>query len=318
MSGGPSQSVVVDGLVVRYGEVEAVGGIGFTVGTGEVVALLGPNGAGKTSTVEVLEGHRRRTAGTVRVLGFDPDRSPRVLRDRIGVVLQSSGIELDLTVAEAVDHYGSLYRNRVPAAELLERVGLAEVAGQRIRRLSGGQRRRLDLGLGVIGRPEVLFLDEPTTGFDPSSRLGAWDLVESLKAGGTTVLLTTHDMTEAERLADRVIVVNRGRVVAEGTPAGLRAGTPESIIRFAVPASGEPVAGLLDGVTGRVVGRGDRIEIHTERITADAHAVTSWAVERGIELGGFEVVRSSLEDVYLALTQDDGVGAEDAVGIDDV
>jgi ABC-2 type transport system ATP-binding protein len=221
-----------------------VAGVSFDVRAGEVYALLGHNGAGKTTTVEILEGHRRASSGSVRVLGIDPATGGRELRDRIGIVLQSSGVEPQLTVREALDVYGSCYRRRRDSDELVHLAGLTEKVDARIGTLSGGQRRRLDLALGIVGAPEVLFLDEPTTGFDPMARRQAWQLVGELCDGGTTVLLTTHYLDEAEQLADRVGVLAAGRLVAEGTPEQLAAGSAGTVISFELPDPG--VAGDLD------------------------------------------------------------------------
>ncbi|KAA3640154.1 MAG: ABC transporter ATP-binding protein, partial [Armatimonadetes bacterium] len=213
--------IAVSNLTKSYGDVYAVRGIDFRVEQGEVFALLGPNGAGKSTTVEILEGHRRRSSGEAEVLGFDPDDSPREFRERIGIVLQESAIETQLTVKEAIDIYGSLYSKRRPTGELIEIVGLEEKTDARIKTLSGGQKRRLELALGIVGDPDLIFLDEPTTGFDPSARRQAWTVVENLVALGKTVLLTTHYMDEAQHLADRVAVIAGGLIVAEGTPESL-------------------------------------------------------------------------------------------------
>ncbi len=301
----PADIIVVDDLVKSYGAVRAVAGVSFTVAAGEVVALLGPNGAGKSTTVEILEGYRRRDGGSARVLGVDPATAGRGLRDRIGIVLQATGIEPELTVAEAIAHYGAYYRRRRGVEEMLELVGLENKAGARVRSLSGGQRRRLDLALGVVGSPDLLFLDEPTTGFDPEARRAAWDLVRTLRQRGTSILLTTHDMEEAQQLADRVIVLSHGRVVAHGTPDDLRSSVAEeTLIRFRLPATDGPVNGLLDQISGTVSGRGQYLEIRTGRPTADMHRLSSWAVARGVELSELTVSRASLEDAYLALTTD--------------
>ena len=214
-------AIEVRGLVKSYGEVRAVAGVDLVVPHGECVAMLGPNGAGKTTAVEILEGYRHRDAGDVRVLGVDPQAGPRAWRARIGIVLQQVSDLQDLTVAEAVQHFAGYYPAARDPSQVIDAVGLSEKAGSRIRNLSGGQRRRLDVGLGIVGRPELLFLDEPTTGFDPEARREFWDLIRALKAEGTTILLTTHYLEEAEALADSVTVINRGRVVATGDPEGL-------------------------------------------------------------------------------------------------
>ncbi len=214
-------AIEVSGLTKEYRGRPAVKGIDFTVAHGEIVAILGPNGAGKTTTVEILEGFRSRTGGQVRVLGVDPEGAPAAWRDRVGVVLQSSVPEPDLTVAETVELYGGFYRHPLPTAEILDVTGLTEQASMRNRRLSGGQQRRLDVALALVGGPDVLFLDEPTTGFDPAARRAAWRTIAGLKALGKTILLTTHYLEEAETLADRIAVISAGRIVASGTPADL-------------------------------------------------------------------------------------------------
>ncbi len=214
-------AIVIRDLRKHYGEIRAVDGLSFEVAAGEVYALLGHNGAGKSTTVEILEGYRARTSGEVTVLGRDPAQADRQFRDRIGIVLQTSGVEHELTVAEAVEVYGSCYRKRRAVGDVIELVGLTPQLHQRVGHLSGGQRRRLDLAMGIIGSPDLLFLDEPTTGFDPAARRQAWDLIRDLCSAGTTVLLTTHYLDEAEHLADRVGVLVAGRLVAEGTPEEL-------------------------------------------------------------------------------------------------
>ena len=293
-------AIRTEGLTKRYGELVAVDDLTFEVGDGEVYAMLGHNGAGKTTTVEILEGHRHRTSGEVTVLGGDPGSAGSEFRDRIGIVLQSSGVEHELTVGEAVDIYGSCYTRRRDGREVVELVGLGEQIGQRVRTLSGGQRRRLDLAMGIVGRPDLLFLDEPTTGFDPAARRNAWELVRELGSGGTTVLLTTHYLEEAEQLADRVGVLAGGRLVAEGTPAELVGTVGATTVRFEVPA-GVPVAEILGVVpTGGKLDDG-WVEFPTDTVTADVHAVTSWALERGVELAGLTVTRPTLEDVFLSL-----------------
>jgi ABC-2 type transport system ATP-binding protein len=287
-------------LVKAYGEVRAVDRLSFDVAEGEVYALLGENGAGKSTTVEILEGHRTRTSGDVAVLGHDPARAGRRFRDRIGIVLQSSGVEHELTVREAVTIYGSAYSSRRPVGEVVELVGLTPQLDTRVGHLSGGQRRRLDLALGIAGNPALLFLDEPTTGFDPAARRQAWELVRALCSGGTTVLLTTHYLDEAEQLASRVGVLAGGRLVAEGTPEELIGGSGTTVVRFDLPA------GTAAGDLGRVlppdaVIGADRVEFTTVAPTAAVHAITGWAVGRGIELTGLAVSRPSLEDVFLQL-----------------
>lgn len=217
-------AIVVRGLEKHYGDVAAVRGIDFEVAAGEVFAILGPNGAGKTTTVEILEGHRRRTAGSVEVLGIDPEKAERDFRERIGIVLQNTAVEKELTVREAIELYGGMYEVRRPTTELIDLVGLDEKADARVKTLSGGQQRRLELALGMVGDPDLLFLDEPTTGFDPSARRQAWTVIENLTALGKTILLTTHYMDEAQHLADRVAVMRNGVIVARVLPMSLVAG----------------------------------------------------------------------------------------------
>jgi ABC-2 type transport system ATP-binding protein len=290
-------SVRVEGLVKRYGARDALGGVSFQVEPGEVVALLGPNGAGKTTTVEILEGYRQRDGGHAEVLGLDPGRGGRELRERIGIVLQGTSAHPHLTAFEVVTMFAGYYRRPRDPRELLGLVGLDDAADQRVRTLSGGQRRRLDLALALAGSPELLFLDEPTTGFDPEARRGAWETIRQLAEAGTTVLLTTHYLDEAAALADRVIVLRGGRVVAEGPPGSLGAVAAVEL-RFRLPEGvGLPeIAGLTlattdDGVVGT-----------SETPTEALHALTGWALAQHVELEGLEVRRPSLEDVYLELT----------------
>ncbi|NND74293.1 MAG: ABC transporter ATP-binding protein [Ilumatobacter sp.] len=299
-------AIRVADLHKHYGEIHAVDGVSFSVGEGEVYALLGENGAGKSTTVEILEGHRRATSGTATVLGHDPTDADRELRDRIGVVLQSSGVEGEFTVREVVELYSSVYRTRRGLDEVVGLVGLDDQVDQRVGSLSGGQRRRVDLALGIVGRPDVLFLDEPTTGFDPAARRRSWDLVESLCDDGVTVLLTTHYLDEAERLADRVGVLAAGRLIAEGTPAELIEGISGTVVSFMLPESVAPAdaAATLGAVLGaevRVSGR--LVEATVDRPTSTVHRATGWALDQGIELEGLTVKRASLEDVYLQLVE---------------
>ena len=299
--------VEVRDLVKRYGDTPAVDGVSFEIRRGEVYALLGENGAGKTTIVETLEGHRTATSGDVMVLGMDPSDAGRRLRDRIGIVLQTSGIENQFTVREVIELYGSCYRTRRRTDDVIDLVGLGEKADARVGSLSGGQRRRIDLALGIVGTPELLFLDEPTTGFDPSARRRSWDLIESLCADGTTVLLTTHYLDEAEHLADRVGVLSHGRLVAEDSPAALVETVAGTIVSFMLPAHVdvadarsifEPVLGGEIRISGRL------IETTLDEPTAAVHRLTGWAVDARIELESLSVSRASLEDVYLSLADD--------------
>jgi ABC-2 type transport system ATP-binding protein len=275
-------AIEVSDLHKSYGAVEAVRGVSFSVGKGEVFGLLGPNGAGKTTTVEILEGYRERTAGEVRVLGHDPQQRDRDLQERVGVVLQSGGFHPQLTAHEAVTHAARAYPHPRDAAETIALVGLEDSSDVRIKALSGGQQRRLDLAMALVGDPEVIFLDEPTTGFDPAARRTAWTAVRALKDLGKTVLLTTHYLDEAQSLADRVAIIKDGRLVAEGPPSDLG------------PGSGGYRVSYLVG--------GTRVEHQTEDPTDLLHRLTGDALARGERLEGLEVARPSLEDVYLELT----------------
>jgi ABC-type multidrug transport system ATPase subunit len=295
-------AIRVSGLRKRYGELEAVRGIDFEVAEGECFALLGPNGAGKTTTVEILEGYRDRDAGRVEVLGFDPRRGGRDLRERIGIVLQSSGHFRELTVREVLDLFGGYYPQSRDSGEVIDLVGLAEKAGARVKTLSGGQQRRLDLALGLVGDPDLLFLDEPTTGFDPSARRRSWELIESLRDLGKTILLTTHYMDEAQNLADRVAIIAAGRIVAAGTPDSLGGRDEgEALVAFRLPA-GTALAELPADLPGRPVAGEDRVRLRTTEPTRALHVLTGWALARGEELDALTVTRPSLEDVYLQLT----------------
>jgi ABC-2 type transport system ATP-binding protein len=304
-SGGPSGSdlaVQVTGLTKSYGDYVALGGIDLEVKRGEVLALLGPNGAGKTTAVEILEGYRTRDSGQVRVLGHDPARRERSLRARVGIVLQECAVDPYLTVVEALTQRSGLYDRPRRVDDVVGLVGLEAKAGSRVKTLSGGQQRRLDLGLALVGDPELIFLDEPTTGFDPSARREAWVVVRDLCAEGRTVVLTTHYMDEAQALADTVVVLAGGRVVASGPPdtlGGRDRGV--STIRF-VPPDGVGLADLplAEGVEARM--RAGYVEFAVAEPTAALHSLTRWALDRGEGLDGLAVERPSLEDVYLALT----------------
>jgi len=276
-------AIEVSGVRRAYGPVQALDGVDLTVRRGELLALLGPNGAGKTTLVEILEGHRVADSGHVDVLGHDPAKRQRAFLERIGIVLQEEGLDPNLDVGEAVALYSAAYPNPRPVDEVLELVGLAGRAGDRASTMSGGQRRRLDLALGIAGDPEILFLDEPTTGFDPSARRHAWDVINGLRELGKTILLTTHYMEEAQVLADRVVVMSGGRVIAEGTPDTLGGG-------------GESIVSYREG--GRIV------RFTTTTPTQDLAPILTAAAERGEELEGLTVTRPSLEDVYLELTED--------------
>ncbi|MEX0682593.1 MAG: ABC transporter ATP-binding protein [Dehalococcoidia bacterium] len=297
-------AVEVQGLRKAYGPVEAVRGIDLEVRRGEIFALIGPNGAGKTTTLEILEGHRLADAGIVRVLGEDPGRRTISLKQRIGIVLQSTSIQPYLTVEETIELFRGYYPRPLPLDELIEIVGLGESRRKLVRRLSGGQQRRLDVAMGLAGDPELLFLDEPTTGFDPAARRGAWEMIRGLKSLGKTVLLTTHYMEEAQSLADRVSIISQGRIVASGTPDDLRRGEDETVISFRYDGNGDLPAVMQNAVsdTGRLV-------LRTTEPTAALYELTRWATERGTELEGLSVTQVSLEDVYLELA---GQSTEDA------
>jgi ABC-2 type transport system ATP-binding protein len=288
-------AIEVEGLRKAYGDHEAVRGLTFTVARGEVYGLLGPNGAGKTTTVEILEGYRERTAGRVSVLGMDPGDRPAALRERVGIVLQSSGLYRHLTVREAVAHWAGLYPAPRDVDETIALTGLAASADVRTRALSGGQQRRLDFALALIGDPELVFLDEPTTGFDPAARRQAWEVVRSLQALGKTVLLTTHYLDEAQALADRVAIVKDGAMLAEGAPRELGAGASRYRVSW------------RDGA-------GDEQVRDTQDPTALLHALTSEALARGERLEELNVSRPSLEDVYLELTAEAVAPAADPAG----
>jgi ABC-2 type transport system ATP-binding protein len=301
-----SDAIVVSGLTKVYGSQRAVDDLSFRVAEGEVFALLGPNGAGKTTTVEILEGHRTATSGAVNVLGFDPATGGRAYRERIGVVLQEAGFDEEFTVRELVTMYAGLYPRRRDPDEVIELVGLADKAKARTKTLSGGQRRRLDLALGLVGDPDLLFLDEPTTGFDPTARRRAWELIASLRDLGTTILLTTHYMEEAERLADRVALIVSGKLVATGTPAELVATEDVGLISFTLPPGIDSTT--LPTFVGSTSVDGMDVVVETAQPTRDVLALTQWAVEQGTELPDLVLSRPTLEDVYLRLTG--GVGDE--------
>jgi ABC-2 type transport system ATP-binding protein len=294
-------SVLVDGLEKSYGHLRAVDDLSFTVAQGEVFAILGPNGAGKTTTIEILEGLRTRDAGSVRVLGVDPGdrRAQRSMRSRMGVVLQELAVEQFFTVRQVLARNAGFYPSPRPVDEVIELVGLEEKRDALVKTLSGGQQRRLDVGLGIVGRPELLFLDEPTTGLDPSGRRVSWELVRRLAGEGTTIILTSHYMDEVEALADRAVVVAGGRVVATGTPASIGGrDVSAATIRFRLP-DGVPLGEVPVTPDGE---RAGELWFRTDDELRLLHALTGWALERGVELPGLSVQRVTLEDVYLRLT----------------
>jgi ABC-2 type transport system ATP-binding protein len=278
-------AVEVSGLEKAYGGVEAVRGIDFELRSGEVFGLLGPNGAGKTTTVEILEGYRRRDAGEVLVLGVDPDRNGRNWRARIGVVPQEGELFPNLTVLEHLRLFAGYYDRARPVAEVLRLVGLEEKADSKVRTLSGGQKRRLDLGIALIGDPELIFLDEPTTGFDPGARRAAWQTIRNLRSLGKTILLTTHYIEEAQQLADRVAVLRAGRIVGLGSPSELIGAAPATEIRYRL--------------------NGEVVVVRTEEPTRVLHELTARALADGAELDDLEVRRPTLEEVYLTLTEEE-------------
>jgi ABC-2 type transport system ATP-binding protein len=278
-------AIAVSGLRKSYGQREVLHGLSFTVETGEVFALLGPNGAGKTTTVEILEGYRRRDDGDVRVLGEDPERGGRSFKSRIGIVLQSSAVYHLLSVREIVELFAGYYPQPRPVEEVIELVGLADKRAARVRTLSGGQLRRLDLALALVGDPELVFLDEPTTGFDPAARRQAWETIRDLRSLGKSILLTTHYMEEAQRLADRVAILRDGEIVGTGSPQELLSGHASVEIRYRR--------------------NGSEVVVATEEPTRVLHELTSQALAEGVELEGLEVHRRTLEDVYLELTSEE-------------
>ncbi len=303
-STGRADVVTVRGLRMKYGNYEAVRGIDLDVSRGEILAFLGPNGAGKTTTVEILEGFRKRTGGEVQVLGADPAHAGADWRARVGVVLQESAPEAWLTVSECLSMYAGYYPRPLRVARALELVGLTDKAGSRCDRLSGGQLRRLDMALALIGDPELIFLDEPTTGFDPSARRAAWDVISGLRDLGKTIFLTTHYMEEAEILADRIVIIAAGRIVASGTPAtiGGRA-TDASTITFRIP-EGLTVADL-PALPAPVTAGSDRAaEIVHEDPVRVLQPLTTWALQRAYSLGDLSVHRPTLEEIYLRLTRE--------------
>ncbi len=301
-TGGVSAVITVEGLRKSYGAVDAVRGVDLEVHEGEVFAFLGPNGAGKTTTVEILEGYRDRSGGEVQVLGLDPAKATGSWRSRIGIVLQTCDLQPMLTVRESVTLYAGYYPNPRPVDETIELVGLGADAGKRAGKLSGGQQRRLDVALALVGDPELLFLDEPTTGFDPAARRGAWDMIANLRRLGKTVFLTTHYLDEAQALADRVAIIKDGRIVAEGRPGELGGRqTSTTTIRFRLPAA-TGTDQLPPTLSSRVLDAGDGLELVTETAVADLALLCGWAVEQGVDLGPLEAVRPTLEDVYLDLT----------------
>ena len=303
-------AIEVRGLRKAYGDVEAVRGVDLSVDHGEIFALLGPNGAGKTTTVEILEGYRERTAGEATVLDHDPARGERALKERIGIVLQSTGVDPYLTVAETVEMYRGYYPSPRPLDEVIDLVGLEEKRDTRVVKLSGGQQRRLDVAVALAGDPELLFLDEPTTGFDPSARRNAWEIVKNLASLGKTVFLTTHYMDEAQYLAGRVAVISSGVIVAEGPPSSLGGrDTATAVVRFRLS---NPNVSLPEAMASGVTSEAGGLRYQAEDPTRFLHDLTGWAIQNGITLEGLDVSRPTLEDIYLKLTADDAETPEPA------
>jgi ABC-2 type transport system ATP-binding protein len=305
--GATEPAIAIAGLEKRYGDVRAVDGISLTVAPGTVFGLLGPNGAGKTTTVETLEGYRRADAGTVRVLGLDPARAGARLRRRIGVMLQEGGLYPGIRPLEALRLFASYYDAPEDPDALLDRVGLRPVAGTLVRRLSGGERQRLSLALALVGRPELVFLDEPTAGLDPHARATAWALLRELRDRGITVLLTTHAMDEAEQLCDRIAIIDRGRLVASGSPAELTAAAADDEVRFS-SRPGLDAAALASALG---LGAGDVEEVHAGEYAVHAPAtpdlvasLTAWLRDHDVALGDLRTGRRTLEEVFLRLTSD--------------
>jgi ABC-2 type transport system ATP-binding protein len=300
-------AIVVDDLHKSYGDVRAVQGVSFSIDEGACVALLGPNGAGKTTTLEVLEGYLKRDSGRVEVLGKDPQHGNRAWRQNIGIVLQGTAVDPYLTVRETLARTASFYARPRGVDEVIALVGLAEKSDSRINKLSGGQQRRLDVAYGIIGNPKLLFLDEPTTGFDPSARRGAWEMIGGLRQLGTTILLTTHYMDEAQALADDIVVIGNGRVVAQGSPDALGGRDTAALqIRFRLPSDIDPASAPV-AVT---VDQHGFCQIITDDDLRVLHALTEWALDGGIALEGLVASRPSLEDTYLSLVGDNTATAE--------
>ena len=291
-------AIDIAGLKKNYGDVEAVRGINLRVPVGEVFALLGPNGAGKTTTVEILEGHRKRTGGSVYVLGHDPENNERRFKQRIGIVLQKTGVEPYLNVEETIKLFAGYYQDPESVQKILEITGLEKLRLVRVQKLSGGQLRRLDVAIGLVGNPELLFLDEPTTGFDPAARRSAWEMISNLRTLGKTVFLTTHYMEEAEYLADRVAIMVNGTIVAEGTTKELAGQASETTIKFRLPSTNGQ---LPQHLVSKSTSIGDSITIHTDTPTQTLYEITNWSINTNNHLEEITVSRPSLEEIYLKL-----------------
>lgn len=293
-------AIETNNLTKKYGDSLAIKEVSLTVNVGEVFALLGPNGAGKTTTVEILEGHRSKTSGQVTVLGMDPSNDSAAFRSKIGIVLQETGIEQYLTASEILEQFTNFYETPRKVSDLLEMTGLTEEKNKRVKKLSGGQKRRLDVAIGLCGNPDLLFLDEPTTGFDPSARRNFWDMIKKLKTYGTTVVLTTHYMEEAEYLADTVALMNHGELITQGSLSELRDEHNKTSITFKMdnpqdllPKTVADISLISEGV----------VSISTENPTGVLSELTGWAISQGIELGDLEVSRQNLEEIYLGILE---------------
>ena len=296
-------AIEVRDLKKSYGDLEALKGINFTINRGEIFALLGPNGAGKTTIMEILEGYIQRTSGHVSVLGYDPDSSPEDLRSRVGIVLQETGVDLYLKVGEIIKQFSGFYQNPKPINEILDVTGLREQSDIRIRRLSGGQRRRLDVALGIVGDPELLFLDEPTTGLDPYARRNTWNMIASLRELGKTILLTTHYMDEAEVLADKIALLNAGIIEAEGTLEELRTYKKATTIKFELDDAINRMPVEISKLANVI---GNEVKLETTTPMSSLAILASWALNEEIELRGLSVQQQSLDEIFIELVEGRG------------
>tara|TARA_B100002003_G_scaffold250411_1_gene289747 strand:- start:3688 stop:4614 length:927 start_codon:yes stop_codon:yes gene_type:complete len=301
-------AIEVRDLKKSYGDLEALRGINFTMNRGEIFALLGPNGAGKTTIMEILEGYIQRTSGHVSVLGYDPDSSPEDLRSRVGIVLQETGVDLYLKVGEIIKQFSGFYQNPKPINEILDVTGLRRQSDIRIRRLSGGQRRRLDVALGIVGDPELLFLDEPTTGLDPYARRNTWNMIASLRELGKTILLTTHYMDEAEVLADKIALLNAGIIEAEGTLEELRTYKKATTIKFELDDAINRMPVEISKLANVI---GNEVKLETTTPMSSLAILASWALNEEIELRGLSVQQQSLDEIFIELVE--GRGTPDKV-----
>jgi ABC-2 type transport system ATP-binding protein len=296
-------AIEVRDLKKSYGDLEALRGINFTMNRGEIFALLGPNGAGKTTIMEILEGYIQRTSGHVSVLGYDPDSSPEDLRSRVGIVLQETGVDLYLKVGEIIKQFSGFYQNPKPINEILDVTGLRGQSDIRIRRLSGGQRRRLDVALGIVGDPELLFLDEPTTGLDPYARRNTWNMIASLRELGKTILLTTHYMDEAEVLADKIALLNAGIIEAEGTLEELRTYKKATTIKFELDDAINRMPVEISKLANVI---GNEVKLETTTPMSSLAILASWALNEEIELRGLSVQQQSLDEIFIELVEGRG------------